>query len=140
MEIPVDKIIKAAREAREYAYAPYSQFKVGAAVLAGDGSVYTGCNVENISLGLTCCAERVAVFKAVSCGARNILAVAVFAGTENFCPPCGACLQVMAEFGQNFPVYLAFGGGEYVVKYLSELLPLGFGPDNWSGGEKCGSC
>lgn len=135
MEIPVEKIIKAAIEARKQAYAPYSKFKVGAAVLAGDGCIYTGCNVENASLGLTCCAERVAVFKAVSKGAREILAVAVFAGTENFCPPCGACLQVMAEFGKNFPVYLAFGRERYIVKSLSELLPSRFGPGNWSGKE-----
>ncbi len=140
MEIPVEKIIKAAEEARKHAYAPYSQFKVGAAVLAGNGCIYTGCNVENASLGLTCCAERVAVFKAVSCGAREILALAVFAETENFCPPCGACLQVMAEFGKNFPVYMAFGRERYTVKSLAELLPLCFGPESWSGGKEGSSC
>ncbi len=92
------ELLAAARRARERAYAPYSDFRVGAAVLGASGTIYSGCNVENDSLGLTCCAERSAVFAMVSAGEREIKEVLVIGDTEEFIPPCGACRQVIAEF------------------------------------------
>lgn len=124
----VNKLINAALAAREKAYAPYSKFRVGAAVLARGGQIHTGCNIENVSYGLTCCAERVAVFKAVSNGDTDIEAVAVAAGTDDFCPPCGACRQVLAEFGGKIKVYLANSTGDYRMLTVDDLLPVSFGP------------
>ncbi|HEV2284045.1 MAG TPA: cytidine deaminase [bacterium] len=117
-------LIRAARAARRCAYAPYSHFPVGAAVLAADGSIYAGANVENASFGLTQCAERVAVQTAVASGRRRIRAVAV-AGPAGI-TPCGACRQVMAEFGVR-TVVLAGSGGSARVLRLAELLPRAFG-------------
>lgn len=99
-----DELLTAALEARKHAYAPYSGFTVGAALEAADGTVYTGCNVENASYGLTCCAERTALYHAVSCGARDFTAVAVVGGRQNEetptddCTPCGICRQALSEF------------------------------------------
>ena len=104
MIFPIEKLIGAATAAREKAYAPYSNFRVGAAILTKEGRYYTGCNIENASYGLTCCAERVALFKAVSNRERTFEAIAVTAGTSEFCSPCGACRQVLAEFGTNIKV------------------------------------
>jgi len=128
-QLMIDALIGAAREARERAYAPYSNFKVGAAVLAGSGKVYTGCNVENASYGLTVCAERVAVQKAVSEGERRIEAVAIVAGEDGIGRPCGACLQVIKEFAVNLDILIitaSAGSGEYDVHALGEYLPLPF--------------
>ena len=113
-----------AKEARENAYAPYSNFKVGAALLGESGTVYLGCNVENASFGLTMCAERVALFKAVSEGERVFKAIAIYAGSKS-APPCGACLQVMAEFG-DLDILLFDSKGSYVKWRISELLPQAF--------------
>jgi len=124
---PVDAetLLEASRQGRSRAYAPYSGFKVGAAVLASDGSIHTGCNVENASFGLTVCAERIALFSALSAGAGKPLAVAV-AGKEGIpCYPCGACLQVLAEFNGKMAIVLD-NGGRPVVYGLEELLPLRF--------------
>ncbi|HOV79715.1 MAG TPA: cytidine deaminase [Bacillota bacterium] len=126
MIFPVEKLINAAAAARERAYAPYSGFKVGAAVLTREGRYYTGCNIENASYGLTCCAERVALYKAVSNGERNFEAVAVTAGTDDYCTPCGACRQALAEFGAEIKVYMANRRGEYLLKTVAELLPEAF--------------
>jgi cytidine deaminase len=116
----------AAREARGRAYAPYSRFRVGAAVRAG-GRVYTGANVENASYGLTLCAERSAVAAAVLSGGRRLEAVAVASGTSPPTPPCGMCLQTLAEFaGPDLPVLLAGARGAMVETTLGELLPRGF--------------
>ena len=104
-----DKLVSLAAEARKKAYAPYSNFAVGAALLAKSGRVYTGCNVENVSYGLTVCAERVAVFKAVSEGEREFEAIAVV--TENGVTPCGACRQVLIEFGDDIQVIVADTAG-----------------------------
>jgi len=127
VDFPVEKLINAALAARERAYAPYSKFRVGAAILTREGRYYTGCNVENVSYGLSCCAERVAIFKAVSNGERDFQAIAITAGTEDFCAPCGACRQVLAEFGPHIDVYMANEVGEYRLKTVAELLPEAFG-------------
>lgn len=119
-------LMEEAAKAREKAYVPYSRFAVGAAVLGGSGKVYPGCNVENASYGLSICAERTAVAKAVSEGEREIKAVAVVADVPGFCSPCGACRQVLAEFGPRMPVIMGNTRGEYQVRDLNELLPEAF--------------
>ena len=119
-------LVAAARAARRRAYAPYSEFRVGAAVLAG-GRIFEGANLENASYGLTLCAERVAVAAAAMAGARRIDAVAVASGTSPPTPPCGMCLQTLAEFARpSLPVVLAGAGGAVVETSLGELLPHGF--------------
>lgn len=115
------ELIAAAWDAREWAYAPYSNFKVGAALLASDGRVFQGCNVENISYGLTNCAERVAIGAAVAAGVRDFEKVVVVADTAEPISPCGACRQVLAEFGVN-TVVLANKAGSIEFS-LHELLP-----------------
>jgi cytidine deaminase len=118
-------LLRAARAAEDRAYAPYSQFKVGAAVLTSSGRIFSGCNIENGSYGLTVCAERVAVFKAVLGGERKVKAVLVYAGTVKLTPPCGACLQVISEFSENPEIVLSNGRSTKTYR-LRELLPLGF--------------
>jgi cytidine deaminase len=119
-----------ARSASERAYSPYSRFAVGAAVLTASGRIFTGCNVENASYGLTNCAERTAVFKAVSEGERVIKAVAVFTPTEVATPPCGACRQVLYEFGPCCLVISLGLGHQRSLSRLDRLLPGAFGPHN----------
>ncbi len=120
-------LVPAARAARRRAYAPYSGFRVGAAVRAG-GRVFEGANVENASFGLTLCAERAAVTAAVLAGRRTLQAIAVASGTVPPTPPCGMCLQTLAEFaGPGLPVTLAGGRGSRVETTLGELLPRAFG-------------
>ena len=116
-----EPLVQAAWDARENAYSPYSNFQVGAALLAEDGRVFTGCNVENISYGLTNCAERVAIGAAVAAGVRRFLAVAVVADTTVPISPCGACRQVLAEFA--VPCVLLVNRTERVEFRLEELLP-----------------
>ena len=117
-------------------YAPYSHFHVGAALLAKDGTVYTGCNVENASYGASNCAERTALFKAVSEGVREFRAIAIAGGKDgiigDFCPPCGICRQVLREFcsPETFTVILKNAKGEIRTYLLRELLPESFGPDS----------
>jgi len=121
------RLIEAAEQARKNAYAPYSgNFKVGAAVLTEDGSIFNGCNVENSSFGATICAERVAVFKAVCEGHRKIRAVAVVVESPHPIPPCGVCLQVISEFGADADVIMANTAGEVTVSNMKQLLPLIF--------------
>ncbi|MBW3572644.1 MAG: cytidine deaminase [Gemmatimonadetes bacterium] len=123
-------LLARARQARANAYAPYSRFPVGAALLAADGRVFTGCNVENASYGLGNCAERVAIGKAVSEGAREFAAIAV-TGPEDgtACAPCGACRQVLSEFGPDLPVVTPSGNAEgYQLTSMGQLLPGAFGP------------
>ena len=128
-------LLERAQEARNSAYAPYSHFQVGAALLCADGAVYAGCNIENAGLTATCCAERTAFFRAVMDGHRDFKAIAVVGGPEGEqpagpCPPCGVCRQVMAEFcAPSFEVILEEGGAPKVFT-LEELLPLSFGPGN----------
>jgi cytidine deaminase len=119
-------IVAAARRAREYADAAFSRFKVGAALETGDGTVFTGCNIENATYGLTICAERVAMFKALSEGHHVFTRIAIVADTEAPTPPCGACRQILWEFGGNLDVYLANLAGETGRHQLKMLLPLPF--------------
>jgi len=122
-------LLAAAREAQAFAYAPYSNFRVGAAVLTSDGSIYRGCNIENASYGLTVCGERVALFKAISDGRMDIAAVAVVTSAATLCKPCGACRQVIAEFSQaDNPIVIlsASSTGEVVMETITALLPDNF--------------
>lgn len=128
-----DRLVVAAVAARKQAYAPYSGFPVGAALLSKGGRVFTGCNVENASYGLTVCAERVALFKAVSEGVREFEAIAIACG-EGACSPCGACRQVLYEFAPDLKVIRADGEGRrWEAMPLSELLPHAFGPSELDG-------
>ena len=120
------ELIKLARDAMKNAYVPYSHFRVGAALETDDGTVYTGCNIENASFGGTNCAERTALFKAISEGKRSFKKIAVINDSENYAYPCGICRQVLSEFGINLIVIVANNKGEYVVHKLSELLPYDF--------------
>jgi cytidine deaminase len=129
-----EDIIKAAVQARDSAYAPYSGFKVGAALLTKDGKLYTGCNIENAAYGPTNCAERTAFFKAVSEGEREFKSIAIAGwadGKPGFAYPCGVCRQVMMEFCQpeTFLVTVTDGSNNLAMT-LRELLPYGFGPSN----------
>ncbi|MCR4400103.1 MAG: cytidine deaminase [Syntrophomonadaceae bacterium] len=117
---------EAARSARCHAYAPYSGFRVGAALAARSGQVYTGCNVENASYGLTICAERVALVKAVSEGERDFTALALVGGGAGMVYPCGACLQALAEFAPRLRVICVDGSGNTGIYSLEELLPKAF--------------
>jgi cytidine deaminase len=123
-----DALVVAARDARERAYAPYSGFRVGAALLADDGRTFTGANVENASYGLSMCAERTAMFHAAAEGVRGIRAVAVAASNDEPTWPCGACRQVLNEFGPTMTVVSEGLGGDQEQRSLNELLPLAFGP------------
>lgn len=122
----MDPLVTAAQQARERAHAPFSRFKVGAAVEDEEGRIYTGCNIENATYGLTVCAERVAVFKAVSEGARGFRRIAVVADTEALTPPCGACRQILWEFCGDAEVVLANLRGKTETLRLRDLLPRPF--------------
>lgn len=136
LDISPEQLCSLAIEARKSAYSPYSGFKVGAALLAASGKIYTGCNIENAAYSPTVCAERVAFFKAVSEGETEFSAIAIAGGAnespDSECPPCGVCRQVMAEFcsPDTFKVYLAKSEKEYTSLTLKELLPYGFGKGN----------
>ena len=121
-----DPLVAAALAARENAFAPFSRFKVGAAVEDAAGRIHTGCNVENATYGLTVCAERVAVFKAVSEGVRAFRRLCVAADTENLTPPCGACRQVLWEFCGDIPIVLVNLRGASETHSLKELFPKPF--------------
>lgn len=132
-----EELIGLAMTARRIAYAPYSRFKVGAALLGSNGVVYMGCNVENASYSATNCAERTAVFNAVAEGQKKFEAIAIVGGREEaselqFCAPCGVCRQVLREFcdPKTFEIILARSTEDYQVYKLEELLPLSFGPED----------
>jgi cytidine deaminase len=120
-----ERLVTAAEAAREHAHAPYSNFAVGAAVIGGSGAVFAGCNVENASYGLSVCAERNAVAAAVAAGEKTLKAMAVVTGTSPPTTPCGACRQVLAEFG-DFAILLANPEGERRITSVSGLLPEAF--------------
>ena len=115
-----------AREAMEYAYAPYSNFKVGAALLTESEKIYTGCNIENISFGATNCAERTAVFKAISEGEKAFKAIAIVSSSGKFTPPCGICRQVLSEFSEDMDIILADKDDNIKIIKLNELIPFSF--------------
>lgn len=130
-KILIEKLIKKAIEMLNFSYAPYSNFHVGAALLTSEGEIYTGCNIENAAYGPSNCAERTAIFKAVSEGKKEFEAIAVVGGKngkiENFCPPCGVCRQVLAEFcKKDFEIILAKSTNEYKIMTLEQLLPESF--------------
>lgn len=132
-----EELVELALEAREMAYAPYSRFKVGAALLGKNDVVYKGCNVENASYPATNCAERTAIFHAVSTGQKAFEAIAIVGGKEDakeldLCAPCGICRQVLREFCEpdKFEVILAKNKDDYKVFKLEELLPMSFGPED----------
>lgn len=132
------ELMKLAEEARQFSYSPYSHFAVGAALLTKNGKVYTGCNVENSSYTPTNCAERTAVFKAVSEGEREFAAIAVIGGPAGekgrFCAPCGVCRQVLSEFCEPKSFRVILGTTESVQDYtLTDLLPASFGPSDLKG-------
>jgi len=120
-----DELVQRAWEARAHSCSPYSGFAVGAALEAGDGRIFTGCNVECSSYGLTCCAERVALFKALSEGVRDFRRVAVVTTAPRVCPPCGACRQVLADWAPGIAVLMA-NENERLLSTLDELFPFGF--------------
>lgn len=129
-------LIDVARAAREKSYSPYSKFKVGAAILAKDGKIYTGCNIESVSYSPTTCAERVALFKAVSEGNREFVAIAVVGAADNcsleYCSPCGVCRQMLREFCDTKSFLVMLSQEDYLTRSysLEELLPDSFGPEN----------
>ena len=131
-----NELVLAALKAREAAYAPYSGYAVGAALLTNAGKIYTGCNVENASFGATNCAERTAFFKAVSEGERTFVAIAIAGGkageaVSDYAYPCGICRQVMQEFCEaDFQILVVTVNGEFKEHTLAEMLPYGFGGDN----------
>ena len=131
----IEELCNKAAAMRERAYVPYSHFRVGAALLAESGRIYTGCNIENAAFTPGICAERTAFAKAVSEGEKHFLAIAIAGSPEQgpaqYCPPCGVCRQVISEFcDSHFPIFLTKGGTDYKAYTLEELLPFRFGPDN----------
>ena len=138
MKVSYEQLIENAIEARKMAYTPYSNYKVGAALLSSDNKIIKGCNIENAAYGPTNCAERTAFFKAVSEGVKEFSAIAIVGGLENetdlfsgYAFPCGVCRQVMREFcDSEFEIVVARSTDDYKVYTLGELLPESFGPDN----------
>jgi cytidine deaminase len=124
----IRRLAAAARRAARSSYAPYSEFRVGAAVLTASGKIFSGCNVENASSGLTICAERTAVFTAVAAGQRRLVAVAVYTPTPRPTAPCGACRQVIHEFGPTATVLCGCDSPDRIEISLDQLLPKAFGP------------
>lgn len=135
-QVMVEKLIDTAIEQLKFSYTPYSDFKVGAALLTKSGKIYTGCNIENASYTPTNCAERTAFFKAVSEGVRDFQAICIVGGKDGklteYTAPCGVCRQVMMEFcnPKTFQIILAVDKERYEIYTLEELMPLGFGPLN----------
>ena len=124
--VSYEELMDKAKKASEYAYAPYSNFSVGACVLAESGAVYTGCNFENASYGLSICAERNAIGTAIANGEKKIKAVAIYSQNMQNCTPCGACRQVIDEFKTDGTVVVTLSKGELIVKSIEELLPGSF--------------
>ncbi len=137
-ESTIQTLIEKAFDMLDFAYVPYSRYTVGAALLAKNGKIYTGCNIENVSFGPTNCAERTALFKAVSEGVKDFTAIAVVGGPQkkvnDYCSPCGVCRQALREFcGGDFIFILAKSKTEYRLMTMDEILPESFKPDNQVG-------
>lgn len=130
IEQRLDELRSRAEKARDKAYAPYSSFQVGAALLTRGGQIFSGCNVENATYGATCCAERTAIGNAVSSGERDFIAIAVSTHAEQPTPPCGICRQVLAEFNMDMAVYSFAADGSSRSFKVSELLPAAFTSDD----------
>lgn len=124
------ELVKLAIEAKENAYVPYSKFRVGAALLAKNGQVYTGCNIESASYTPTNCAERTAYFKAISEGVREFEAIAITSDVDGYTYPCGVCRQVMREFSKELKIIIANTEEDYKEYTLDEIFPFGFGPED----------
>lgn len=141
-EKQIQKLIETATAQLAYSYTPYSHFKVGAALLGKNGEIYTGCNIENAAYTPTNCAERTAIFKAVSEGVREFEAICIVGGPEgklvDYTPPCGVCRQVMMEFcdPDHFRIILAKSKDDYRIYKLTDLLPQGFGPGSLEEGKE----
>jgi cytidine deaminase len=130
-ETTLNSLIAKAKDASQHAYCPYSKFRVGAALLTDRGDIFTGCNVENASYGLTICAERNAVFQMVAKAQKKIVALATYTPTPNVAAPCGACRQVINEFGPEARIISVCDGPEKIDTTLDKLLPTAFGPKNF---------
>jgi len=125
-----EELFKSALEALQHSHSPYSNFRVGASLLTTTGKVYTGCNIENSSFSLTICAERTALFKAISEGETSFSKLMIVSDAEDFISPCGACRQVISDLAGNVEVILTNSRGEMQFKKINELLPFAFGKDN----------
>jgi cytidine deaminase len=130
IRIPYKELIEAAKNAMKHSYSPYSGFRVGAALLSSRGKIYTGCNIENSSYGLTICAERTAIFKAVSGGERRFKAIAVVADAKALTPPCGACRQVIMDLAPKIDIVISNGRDTSLVLNVEDLLPFPFSKRN----------
>lgn len=122
----LEKLIESAKEASKFSYSPYSNYKLGAALLTKSGKIYKGTNIENASYPLTCCAERVAIFKAVSEGEKDFEAICIYSNDESFPYPCGACRQVMAQFSKDLKIYVVNANKDVKEYTIKELLPHTF--------------
>lgn len=129
----INILTEKAVEAKKNSHSPYSKFRVGASLLTDEGEIITGCNIENASYGLTICAERVAIFKAYSEGKKKFKAIAISSDDKNFCPPCGACRQIIWELCGDIDVILVDGNNNKKVFKASEFLPFPFGDENLKG-------
>lgn len=129
-------LIEKAIEAKEFAYVPYSKFRVGAALLAKNGSVYTGCNIESASYTPTNCAERTAYFKAISEGVKEFEMIVITSDVEGYTYPCGVCRQVMREFSKDLKIIIANTVDDYKEYTLEDLFPFGFGPEDLDATKK----
>lgn len=126
MRKTINQLIEIAKKARSNSYSPYSKFSVGAALLTEDGRIFTGTNIENVSIGLTMCAERTAIYSAVSVGYKSFKMIAIVGDTNEPCTPCGACRQVMIEFSPDMVVVMANLKNEIILKKAKELIPFPF--------------
>ncbi len=122
----IETLIKEAEKAAKHAYSPYSKIKFGVVIQAKNGKTFLGCNIENASYGLTLCAERVAVFNAISSGERKFKRMVLYSAQNKIQYPCGACRQVLHELAPNLEIILSFGNGEAIIKNINEILPHGF--------------
>lgn len=124
------KLVKRAQTARKRSHSPYSRFRVGAALLTKKGKIYTGCNIEVSSFGLTICAERTAIFKAISEGEKRFAAIAIATDEDSFTAPCGACRQVLMDLAGNIDFVMSKKNGDVRIMKMSDLIPFPFGPKN----------